>query len=166
MAAVVARAGAGVVVGHLRGEPRTMQRSVRFADVLGEVSRELAQAVARARAAGVEAERIVVDPGIGFGKLAEHSAALTLGARLIRAAVGYPVLIGVSRKSVLGALLGPTALPPLDDRVLASVVAAVLAVEWGASAVRVHDVAETVAALRVRAGLHAGLARAQTAASE
>ena len=81
MIETVARRGAGVVVGHLRGEPRTMQREIRFSDMLGEVTEELATRVSAAVAGGVPRERILVDPGIGFGKTAEHSAALVAAAR-------------------------------------------------------------------------------------
>ncbi len=151
MAAVVARAEAGLVISHLRGEPRDMQASIHFDDVLGEVAGELAEAVARAEAAGVARASILVDPGIGFGKTAEQSAALVCAAGRLRAATGCEVLIGASRKSFLGALADV----PVAERALASVVAAVLAVDAGARVVRVHDVAETAQALRVAAGIRA-----------
>lgn len=147
MAELVARTGAGVVIGHLRGEPRTMQQQIRFAHVIGEVTDELAARVELALAAGVERSRIVVDPGIGFGKTAEQSAALVAASGWLRQATGCPVLIGASRKSFLGALTGSAA--GADGRLAGSLAAALVAVERGASVLRVHDVGETVQALSV-----------------
>jgi dihydropteroate synthase len=155
MADVVARTRAGLVVGHLRGEPRTMQEDVRFADLLREVTCELIASVERAVAAGVERARIVVDPGIGFGKTAEQSAALVAAAGWLREATGCPVLIGASRKSFLGALAGERG----SDRLIGSVAAALVAVERGASILRVHDVRETVEALAVARAIRAAYAR-------
>lgn len=149
MAALVARAGAGLVIGHLRGEPVTMQREIRFAHVLREVTEELAARVDAAVAAGVERSRILVDPGIGFGKTAEQSAALVAAAGGLRQATGCPVLIGASRKSFLTAITGGFA----GDRLAGSLAAALVAVERGASVVRVHDVGETVQALAVAASI-------------
>jgi dihydropteroate synthase len=145
MADVVAQSRAGLVVGHLRGEPRTMQEQVRFVDLIREVVDELASAVDRAVAAGVERARIVVDPGIGFGKSAEQSAALVAAAGWLREATSCPVLVGASRKSFLGVLAGDGS----GDRLIGSVAAALVAVERGASILRVHDVRETVEALAV-----------------
>jgi len=150
MAEVVAAARGGLVIGHLRGEPATMQARIEFEDLLEEVGDELAAALARAEAAGVERERIVVDPGVGFGKTAEQSAALVGAAELLARRTGRPVLIGASRKRFLGSQLGGK---PVEERMLASVVAAVVAACHGAALVRVHDVAETVEALRVHAGI-------------
>lgn len=163
MAEVVARAGAGVVIGHLRGQPATMQDDVHFDDLLGEVAGELGQSVARALSAGVLREQILVDPGIGFGKTGAQSAALVGASEFLQARTGCPVLIGASRKRFLGVLGGRES---ADDRMLASVVAAVLAASHGAAAVRVHDVAETIEALRVHAGIEAQLLAALQAASE
>jgi len=145
MVAVVARSGAGLVIGHLRGEPMTMQDRIAFADVLGEVASELAVVVERCVAAGIARERILVDPGIGFGKTAEQSAALVAAAGWLRAATGCHVLIGASRKSFLGVLAGAKA----TDRLIPSLSAALVAAERGASVLRVHDVRETVEALAV-----------------
>lgn len=147
MAAVVARHRAGLCIGHLRGEPRTMQREVHFAHVLREVTDELAQRVEVALAAGLPRTRIVVDPGIGFGKSAEQSAALVAASGWLRQATGCPVLIGASRKSFLGALTGAGG--PVGSRLASSLAAAVVAAERGASVLRVHDVGETVQALTV-----------------
>lgn len=149
MAGVAAREGAGLVLGHLRGEPRTMQREIRFAHVLREVTDELAARVEAALAAGVERARIMVDPGIGFGKTAEQSAALVAASGWLREATGCPVLIGASRKSFLAALTGGF----VGDRLAGSLAAALVAVERGASVLRVHDVGETVQALAVAASI-------------
>lgn len=149
MAAVVAAAGAGLVVGHLRGDPMTMQHEIRFGDMFGEIAAELAAAVERAVAAGCSREHIVVDPGIGFGKSAEQSAALVASAGWLRAAIGCQVLVGASRKSFLGALAGGPRGDRTADRLVGSLAAAVVAVERGAAVLRVHDVRETVEALAV-----------------
>lgn len=154
MAEVVAAARAGLVISHLRGEPATMQDRIAFDDLLTEVGDELAVALARAEAAGVEREQIVVDPGIGFGKTAEQSAALVGASEVLAQRTGRPVLIGASRKRFLGSLTGGK---PVEERMLASVAAAVVAACRGAAIVRVHDVAETVEALRVHAAIEAQL---------
>ncbi|MCA9653639.1 MAG: dihydropteroate synthase [Myxococcales bacterium] len=148
MPALVARTGAGLVIGHLRGEPRTMQREVRFAHVLREITDELATSVELALAAGVERPRILVDPGIGFGKTAEQSAALVAASGWLRQATGCPVLIGASRKSFLRAIVGDPE-QPASRRLAGSLAAALVAVERGASVLRVHDVGDTVQALTV-----------------
>ncbi|PRP96191.1 dihydropteroate synthase [Enhygromyxa salina] len=155
MAEVVAATGAGLVISHLRGEPATMQARVQFDDLLGEIADELEQAVARALAAGVAREQIVLDPGIGFGKTGAQSAALVAASEFLEARCGFPVLIGASRKRFLGVLAGDK---PVEERELASVVAAVVAAAHGAAVVRVHDVAQTVEALRVASGISAALA--------
>jgi dihydropteroate synthase len=154
MAGVVAGAGAGLVLGHLRGEPRTMQREIRFAHVLREVTDELAACVDAAVAAGVERPRIVVDPGIGFGKTAEQSAALVAASGWLRQATGCPVLIGASRKSFLATITGGYT----GDRLAGSLAAALVAVERGASVLRVHDVGETVQALAVASSIRRAFA--------
>lgn len=151
MAQVVAQAGAGLVLGHLRGSPQTMQDHVLFADLRAEIGAELRESVGRAVAAGVSRSAVLVDPGVGFGKTAEQSAALVGSAMWLERATGCPVLIGASRKRFLGVLTGEDQDP--DDRALASCVAAVLAVQHGAAAVRVHDVASTRRALSVARGI-------------
>lgn len=143
-AVLAAHPDAGVCLMHMQGEPATMQREPRYGDVLQEVSSFLQQRASRLRELGVAAERIVVDPGFGFGKTDAHNIELHRGlARLQR--VGYPLLIGWSRKSTLGRLTGR----PVDQRLGASVAAALSAVRHGARVLRVHDVAATVDALRV-----------------
>jgi dihydropteroate synthase len=145
MAEVAAATGAGLVIGHLRGVPETMQDHIGFRDAITEVEDEICTAVDRAVAAGVERRRIVVDPGIGFGKDAEQSAALVAAADSLERTTGRPVMIGASRKSFLGVITARTA----GDRLAASLAAAVIAVLRGARLVRVHDVRETVDALAV-----------------
>ncbi|MEX8520792.1 MAG: dihydropteroate synthase [Leptothrix sp. (in: b-proteobacteria)] len=134
----------GVCLMHMQGEPRSMQEAPAYADVVAEVRDFL---VGRATLLGrhsVAAERIVLDPGIGFGKRVVDNFALLPGQQALRA-LGYPVLAGWSRKSSLGAVTGRA----VSDRLVASVVAALAAVQWGAAIVRVHDVAATVDALKV-----------------
>ncbi|MET0509452.1 MAG: dihydropteroate synthase [Burkholderiaceae bacterium] len=133
----------GVIAMHMQGDPRTMQAAPFYADVVAEVTAFLAARRAALIDAGVAADRIVVDPGFGFGKSLEHNLALL--AALPRLATIAPVLAGLSRKSMLGRLTGQ----PVDRRLGASIAAAIAAVERGAAIVRVHDVAETVAALAV-----------------
>jgi dihydropteroate synthase len=145
MAEVVAGADAYLCLMHMLGEPRTMQDDPRYDDVVSEVKAFLEGRLAFAVAAGIAEERICLDPGIGFGKTVEHN--LELLRRLDElVALGRPVLVGVSRKRFLGRLLGdPEAtVGPLG----ASIAAAVAAVSAGATIVRVHDVRETVEALR------------------
>lgn len=149
MAGVAARTGAGLVLGHLRGEPATMQVHVTFTDLLSEVARELGSAVERALRAGVSGDHILVDPGIGFGKTSEQSAALLVASAELTQRTGCPVLVGASRKAFLGAVTGK----PVGERLISSVAAAVIAVERGASVVRVHDVAATAEALRIVAAV-------------
>ena len=133
---------------HMQGEPRTMQDNPRYDDVTGEVTAFLSGRVAACMRAGVSRERIVVDPGFGFGKTARHN--LELLANLGRvAALGLPLLVGLSRKSTLGQLTGR----PAGERLAAGLAAAVLAVERGAHIVRTHDVGATLDALKVTAAV-------------
>jgi dihydropteroate synthase len=142
---IVAGSGAAVCLMHMQGEPRTMQKDPQYKDVTAEVKAFLKERAGTLEAAGVPRERIVLDPGFGFGKNLEHN--LTLLKRLPDiAALGYPVLVGLSRKSMIGALTGAKA---TDDRLHGSVSAAVIAVQNGAHIVRCHDVAPTVEALKV-----------------
>jgi dihydropteroate synthase len=145
---LVAASDAAVCLMHMQGSPRTMQAEPTYADVVAEVRDFLATRAAACTAAGIAQDRIVVDPGFGFGKTVEHN--LTLLARLGEiAALGFPVLAGWSRKSSLGRITGR----PADDRLAASVAAAMLAVQHGARIVRVHDVAATRDALAVLAAV-------------
>ena len=141
---LVAASRAGVCLMHMQGAPGTMQKDPHYADVVLEVAEFLAERVAAAEAAGIALNRIAVDPGFGFGKTLEHN--LELLRRLGELVVpGLPLLVGLSRKSVLGLLTGRGA----PERVHAGIAANVLAVERGARIVRVHDVAATRDALAV-----------------
>ncbi len=142
--AVAAHGSCGVCLMHMHGEPQTMQRSPMEGDAVPQVIAFLQAQTAALQALGVDAARISWDPGIGFGKTVEQNFAL-LARQAELLAGGYPLLAGWSRKSSLGSVTGQ----PVNDRVAASVTAAVLAVERGARIVRVHDVRETVAALKV-----------------
>jgi dihydropteroate synthase len=145
----VARHGAALCLMHMRGEPRTMQDAPVYDDVVTEVCSFLDASAAHSRAAGIDARRIVVDPGFGFGKNVAHNLALLEHLDAI-VGLGYPVLVGLSRKRTIGALTGRDA---PAERVYGSVAAAVLAVERGADIVRVHDVEATMDALRVVAAV-------------
>lgn len=140
----VAGTSAGVCLMHKKGDPRTMQQDPRYDDVVGEVRDFLAARVAAAARAGIARERLVVDPGFGFGKTLEHNLTLLRHLDAI-AALGVPVLAGLSRKSTLGRLTGR----PIEERVYAGVAAALIAVDKGAALVRVHDVAATRDALAI-----------------
>jgi dihydropteroate synthase len=144
----VAGSGAAVCLMHMRGEPRTMQQAPEYRDVLGEVRDFLAARVSACGAAGIATARLCIDPGIGFGKRAEHNLAL-LAALDRLATPGIPVLVGVSRKSLVGMITGRAA----GDRLAGSVALAALAVMRGAAIVRAHDVAETVDAVKVASAL-------------
>ena len=143
MIRVAKAGGAGVVVMHMRGRPKTMQQDVAYDDVVGEVRAFLAERAERARTAGID--EVIVDPGIGFGKTAEHNFELL--ARLEDlATLGYPVLVGPSRKAFLGSLASK--LPP-SERLEGSLAAVALAAWNGASIVRVHDVLQAKRVLEV-----------------
>jgi len=143
-----AASGCGVCLVHMQGEPPTMQVAPHYADVVGEVRAFLAARVAACRSAGIEAARLTVDPGFGFGKNLEHN--LTLLRHLADLAVeGTPLLVGLSRKATVGTLTGR----PPGERVYGSVALAVLAALRGARIIRVHDVAATVDALKVTAAV-------------
>ena len=140
----IAVGACGLCVMHMRGEPRTMQVAPHYDDVVAEVAAYLAGRVRALTAAGVARARIVLDPGFGFGKRVAHNYSLL--KHFARFAVdGLPLLAGLSRKSMLGAITGA----PVDKRLIASVTGAVLAVEHGARIVRVHDVAATREALQI-----------------
>ncbi|HOB95887.1 MAG TPA: dihydropteroate synthase [Aquabacterium sp.] len=143
--AVAAHPACGVCLMHMQGEPGEMQQAPSYpGDVVHAVAAWLAQRLAEVQAAGVAAERIVLDPGIGFGKLPAHNWALMRRQRELLA-LGRPLLLGWSRKSTLGHLTGRG----VADRLAASIAAALAAVQHGARIVRVHDVAQTADALRV-----------------
>ena len=141
---VVAKSSCAVCLMHMQGAPLTMQQSPAYQDVVGEVRGFLAERVAAAMASGIESDRLVLDPGFGFGKTLGHN--LTLLAQLEDTALdGLPILAGMSRKSMLGAITGR----PVGERLAASISAALIAAQHGARILRVHDVAETRDALSV-----------------
>jgi len=142
--AAVAETRAAVCLMHKQGDPQTMQQAPSYADTVAEVRTFLARRVAAAEAAGIERNRIVIDPGFGFGKNLEHNLELLRRLREL-ADLGLPVLAGLSRKSMLGRITGAE----VDDRVYASVAAAVVAATKGARIIRVHDVKATRDALAV-----------------
>jgi len=141
---VVAASPVAVCLMHKRGNPQTMQAQPHYQDVVAEVSEFLRERIAAAEMAGIERKRIVIDPGFGFGKTLEHNLVLLRELSKL-GELGMPVLAGLSRKSMLGALTGQD----VGDRLAASVAAALIAVQRGAGIVRVHDVRATVDALKV-----------------
>jgi dihydropteroate synthase len=140
-----AEAGVPVCLMHMQGEPRTMQRDPRYGDVVAEVRAFLEERVRACEAAGIRRERLVLDPGFGFGKTLGHNLSLLRHLEVLTR-TGLPVLAGISRKSMIGRLLGDA---PVERRLHGSLAAAVMAVERGARILRVHDVGPTVEALRV-----------------
>jgi len=140
--------GCAVCLMHMQGEPRTMQASPAYQDVVGEVRAFLEERTAACRMAGISADRLVLDPGFGFGKTLEHNLTLLRHLRGLGSA-GLPVMVGLSRKSMVGKLTGRAE----GERLVGSVVLAALAGLAGASIVRAHDVASTVEALQVVAAV-------------
>ena len=144
LAEVVARAGVGVVLMHMRGTPQSMQDDPRYDDVVREVRAELAERVERAERLGIPRSRIAVDPGIGFAKTNAHSLDLLRGLEAL-ADLGCALLVGTSRKGFIGKLTGKA----VGHRAVASAASALAAIAGGARVVRVHDVGATVDAVRV-----------------
>jgi dihydropteroate synthase len=149
-AAVAAELGCALILMHMQGEPRTMQAEPRYDDVVAEVRDWLAARADAAMAAGVARDRIWLDPGIGFGKTAAHNLALTAHLDQLTA-LGFPVLYAASRKRTIQAV-DPTAIDP-TDRLGGSIALALEGARRGAAMVRVHDVRETVQALKVQAAV-------------
>jgi dihydropteroate synthase len=145
MAQTVARAGAGVVLMHMQGTPQTMQQRPAYGDVVAEVRAFLAERLSAAVAAGIPLECVALDPGIGFGKTAEHNLALLRELGTLRVE-GRPLVLGVSRKALLSKFTGS---PEVAERLWPTVAITALAREKGAVVLRVHDVGPNVAALRV-----------------
>jgi dihydropteroate synthase len=135
----------GLCVMHMQGTPQDMQAQPAYADVVGEVIAFLRERVEALLAAGVAPERVTIDPGFGFGKTVEHNYALLRNISRMQQELGLPVLAGLSRKSMIGAVTGR----PVEQRMAGSLGGALAAVAQGARIVRVHDVAETVDALKV-----------------
>ncbi len=138
LAEVAAQTGAGLILGHMRGTPRTMQSMTNYDDCVSEVTDALAESVQRALDAGVARDHLVIDPGIGFGKTAEQNLDLILAAGRISKRLGLPILVGPSRKSFIGALTKA----PVDQRLGGTLAACTASILAGAHMVRVHDVAE------------------------
>ena len=148
MAALVAELGAAVVIMHMAGTPRTMQINPHYENVLGEISESLVQMATSAMKAGIPRERIIIDPGIGFGKRIEDNLSLLRGIPQLKE-LGYPVLIGLSRKGFIGSITGGK---EVEDRLPGTIVANTYAALAGADILRVHDTREAVDLRRV---LHA-----------
>jgi dihydropteroate synthase len=148
--AAAAATGLPVCLMHMQGEPGSMQDAPHYDDVVGEVTEFLAERLAAVEAAGIGRERLLVDPGFGFGKTLAHNLRLLRGLDVL-GALGVPVLVGLSRKRMIGALTGRE----VDERMPGSIAAAALAVVGGASIVRTHDVAATVDAVRVAEAVRA-----------
>jgi dihydropteroate synthase len=148
---LVADRNAALCLVHMLGEPRTMQESPRYDDVVAEVCAFLEARLDAAVRAGVSEGSVLLDPGIGFGKRLEDNLALLRGLRTL-AAIGRPIVVGVSRKSMFGTLLGRA----VDERMAGSLAAGLLAVDEGAAVLRAHDVRETADALRVWRAVRSG----------
>jgi dihydropteroate synthase len=146
--AAAAATGAAICLMHMQGEPRTMQVDPQYGDVVAEVRDFLGGRVAACLTSGIQRDRLAIDPGIGFGKRLEHNLALLAGLPAL-SGLGWPVMVGVSRKSMFGALLGRA----VDERVAGGVAMATAAVLSGASIVRTHDVAPTLDAVKVAVAL-------------
>ena len=140
----------GLCIMHMQGTPQDMQAQPVYQDVVREVIDFLRERVDALLASGIERERLCVDPGLGFGKSVEHNYALLRATARIEQELGLPVLIGLSRKSMIGAVTGR----PVEERLSGSIAGALAAVAHGAKIVRVHDVAETVDALKVWRAAH------------
>lgn len=153
MSGVVASSGAGVVLMHMQGDPETMQEDPCYEDPVGEVTDYLLQRLEYALASGISFEQVVVDPGIGFGKRLEHNLELLRATGVLGTRLNRPVLIGGSRKSLLGEITGS----PPEKRLSGSLGLALYAVLHGARIVRVHDVRETREILKVWSRLAGGI---------
>ncbi|MCB1233838.1 MAG: dihydropteroate synthase [Verrucomicrobiae bacterium] len=156
MAEVVARSGAGVVLMHMLGTPRTMQRAPRYTDVVAEVAAFFSERLATATAAGIDPAAIVLDPGIGFGKTLEHNLALLRHLDRLAAEAARPLLLGVSRKSFIPKMLGAALRGDEDNlgaRSLPTAVITALARQQGVRLHRVHEVPPNLAALRTAEAL-------------
>lgn len=158
MARVVAQSDCGVILMHMQGTPQTMQLDPRYDNAVGEISSYLDERVRAAQQAGIDPERIVLDPGIGFGKTAEHNVAILQNIAAFRAS-GRPVLIGHSRKGFLSKILGR----PVQDRLAATIGVSIAAAHQRADLLRIHDVAAVRDALQAwRVGLGSDLPSSET----
>ena len=154
LAAVAASPTVNVCLMHMQGTPQTMQQAPYYADVVAEVKTFLQQRIATCLQTGIDASRLLIDPGFGFGKTLEHNVQLMKQLDVFTQ-LNYPVLVGVSRKSMIGALLNKT----VDQRLYGGLALAVIAVAKGAAMIRTHDVGPTVDAIKVT---HATLAAKQS----
>jgi dihydropteroate synthase len=145
MLPLAAESGAGLILMHMKGTPRTMQHSPRYEDVVGEVKSFLLERIEAAAACGVSAENLIIDPGIGFGKKLEHNLAL-LNNLLTLAELRRPMLVGISRKSFIGKILGGL---EAQDRLEGTIAAAVISLMNGAAVLRVHDLRAVKKAIAV-----------------
>ncbi len=143
--AAVSDSDCAICIMHMQGQPQSMQQSPHYDDVLSEVREFLSAQVTEAEAAGITRDRICIDPGYGFGKTVQHNLKLLAWQNELQNDLGLPLLAGLSRKSTIGHLTGK----PVEQRMAGSVGAALVAAERGARIIRVHDVAETVDALKV-----------------
>jgi dihydropteroate synthase len=139
LAECIAERGVPVILMHMRGEPKTMQENPRYGDVIAEITGELAASVAFARSCGIREDRIIIDPGIGFGKRLQDNLTILRDLHSLRS-LGCPILVGLSRKSFIGMVLDK----PVDQRLIGTVAAHTLALMNGADILRVHDVEEAV----------------------
>lgn len=143
--AAVSDSTCAICIMHMQGDPQSMQLSPHYQDVVAEVSEFLLDQLNAAIAAGIDQDRVCIDPGYGFGKTAEHNLTLFHHQSLLQQSIGVPLLAGLSRKSTIGLITGRS----VQERLAGSLAAAVVAAERGARIIRVHDVAETVDALKV-----------------
>jgi dihydropteroate synthase len=143
--AAVSSSTCAICIMHMQGDPQSMQLSPHYQDVVAEVSEFLLGQLNAAIAAGIDQDRVCIDPGYGFGKTAEHNLTLFHHQSLLQQSIGVPLLAGLSRKSTIGLITGRS----VQERLAGSLAAAVVAAERGARIIRVHDVAETVDALKV-----------------
>jgi dihydropteroate synthase len=152
MVDVVAETEATVIIGHLRGSPATMMQNIQFDDVVGEVLDELRSSIRLAISKGVAPEKLWTDPCVGFGKTAEQSMALIWATNRLREELGYPVLIGPSRKSFIGKVTGE----PVDQRLMGTCAASSVAIARGADGLRLHDVEQLVSAVKIADAISRG----------
>jgi dihydropteroate synthase len=143
LADLCAEYSAGVIIMHMRGKPRTMQKRPVYSRLLKEIADYLKQGIATALSAGVKKERIIIDPGIGFGKSLKHNLLIIKNVNYFNK-MGYPVMLGISRKSFLGRITGLD----VDERMIPTVAANALAIYCGADIIRVHDIKESILSLK------------------
>jgi dihydropteroate synthase len=144
LARLVARRGVPIVLMHMRGTPRTMQKQAIYKNTISEILRELEPSIAAALAAGIEAEKIIIDPGVGFGKRRQDNLRIIKELASLKG-LNFPILVGLSRKSFIGEILDR----PVERRLIGTITANTLAVINGADIIRVHDVADAVEMVKI-----------------